>query len=64
MKYSEAIKKLRLIMCYTQEEFGALFGVSFSTVNRWEAGLHEPTMKIKRKLKEYFDKENIKIEVE
>lgn len=34
-------------MCLTQTKFGAKFGVSFGTVNRWEAGTHEPTMKIK-----------------
>ncbi len=64
MKYSEAIKKLRLRMCLTKAEFAALFNVSFATVNRWEAGSHEPTMKIKRLLKYYFEKENINIEVE
>lgn len=48
MKYSEAIKKLRLRMCLTQAEFAALFNVSFATVNRWEAGSHEPTMKMRQ----------------
>lgn len=63
MKYNEAVKKLRLKMCLTQTEFGELFGVTFGTVNRWEAGTFEPTMKIKRKLKAYFEKYNIEIEV-
>lgn len=50
MKYNEAIKKVRLKMCLTQTEFGTLFGVTFGTVNRWEAGTHEPTMEIKEDL--------------
>ena len=58
MKYNEAIKKVRLKMCLTQTEFGALFGVTFGTFNRWEAGTHEPTMKIKRMLMPYL--KNIK----
>lgn len=64
MKYSEAIKKLRLIMCLTQTEFRALFGISYITVNRWESGKYEPTMRIKRKMKDFFEKEDIKLEVD
>lgn len=62
MKYSEAIRKLRLKMCLTQEKFGSLFGVTFGTVNRWESSAHEPTMKIKRMLIPYFEKYNILVE--
>lgn len=61
MKYSEAIKKIRLKMCLTQSEFGALFGVTFGTVNRWEAGTYEPTMKTKRMLLPYFEKYKIEV---
>ena len=50
-------------MCLTQTEFGNLFNVSFVTVNRWEAGTHEPTMKIKKQLKKFFKRENIEVEV-
>ncbi len=62
MSYKDAIKKLRKKMLLTQEEFGQLFGVAFSTVNRWESGKFEPTMKIKRELAPYFEKYNIQIE--
>lgn len=51
MTYSEAIKKLRNKLILTQTEFGELFGVSFATVNRWEAGKFKPTTKLKRKQK-------------
>ena len=49
-------------MCLTQTEFGTLFGVTFGTVNRWEAGTHEPTMKIKRMLMPYLEKYKIEVE--
>ena len=37
-------------MLLTQEEFASMLGVSYATVNRWENGHFEPTMKTKRKL--------------
>lgn len=54
MEYSLKIKALREKMLLTQEEFASLLGVSFSSVNRWERGHYEPTMKIKRKLNKLF----------
>jgi putative transcriptional regulator len=62
MTYSQAIKKLRLSMCLTQNEFGRIFGVTFGTVNRWESGKFTPTMKIKRQMMSYFEERNIKID--
>ena len=50
MKYAEAIKTLRQKMLITQTELANLLGVSFVSVNRWENGVFEPTMKIKREL--------------
>lgn len=52
--YGKMIIKLREKMIFTQTEFAQLLGVSFATVNRWEAGKHEPTIKMKRKLKALF----------
>lgn len=57
----EAIKKLRNKLILTQTEFGELFGVSFATINRWEAGKFKPTIKLKRKLAPYFRKYDIEI---
>lgn len=54
MKYSEAIKLLRLKMCLTQTEFGMLFNVSFVSVNRWETKKFNPTIKAKKKLNQLF----------
>ena len=51
----EDIKQLRESLLLTQVEFAEKLGVSFETVNRWENGKHEPTMKMKRKLKKLQD---------
>ena len=37
------IKKLRTRMGLTQEQFAAKVGVSFATVNRWEASKAKPS---------------------
>ncbi len=52
--YGKMIIKLRQKMIFTQSEFAQLLGVSFATVNRRETGKHEPTIKMKRKLKALF----------
>lgn len=60
MSYAERIKKLREKLIVSQKELGDILGVSYVTVNRWETGKFEPTIKMKRKLQELFDKNNIK----
>lgn len=62
MKWSDKIKELRNKLFITQAELGEMLGTSFSTVNRWEQDLHEPTMKMKRKLNDLFKKNNIDVE--
>ena len=62
MTYSMAIKKLRSKMLLTQTEFAKFLGVKFGTVNRWEAGAFEPTMKTKRKLARLFRENGIVVE--
>ncbi len=64
MKYANAIKKLRRKLLLTQNEFAELLGVKLVTVSRWESGKFEPTMRVKRKLRELFEKNNIEIKVE
>lgn len=51
MEWAKEIKAYRERELITQEELAAKLGVSFATVNRWERGHHEPTMKMKRELK-------------
>ena len=61
MYYPTAIKRLRNKLLLTQQEFADLVGVKLVTVNRWESGKYEPTMKKKRKLRELFEENNIKL---
>lgn len=62
MNWAENINKLRNKMLLTQQELAKLLNVAYVSINRWENGVHEPTMKVKRELMKLF-KEN-KIEVE
>ena len=62
MTYAEAIKKLRSKMLLTQMEFAQFLGVSLASINRWETGRFEPTMKIKRKLAPLFKEHGIEVE--
>ena len=64
MTYQEQIIKLRKDLLLSQAELATLMGVSFATVNRWEKGHHEPTIKQKRALKELCRKKKIKWEIE
>lgn len=57
MTYKEAVKKLRLKMLMTQEEFAKLLDVSFATINRWEIGKVMPTRKAELTL-DIFRKDN------
>ena len=57
MTYAEKIKKLRSVMLVTQKELASLLNVSAVTVNRWENGRFDPSIKEKRKLAIFF-KEN------
>lgn len=50
------IKKIRLDMMLTQEEFAKLLGVSFASVNRYENGKSVPTLKAQRKIKGLMEK--------
>jgi putative transcriptional regulator len=46
----------------TQEEFARSLSVSFESVNRWENGKCEPTIKVKRKLAPMFEKYGWKVD--
>ena len=63
MKYSEAVRLVRRKMLLTQTEFAKYMEVSFATINRWESGEYEPTMKMKRKLAPLFEQYKIEVEV-
>lgn len=54
--YANLIKKLRTKLILSQTEFFELLGTTFGTVNRWESGKHEPTIKMNRKIVELCQK--------
>lgn len=64
MDYASIIKKLRNKLLLTQAEFAELLGVSFESVNRWENSKNEPTMKMKRKIVQLCNENNIAYESE
>ena len=59
MNYSEQVKKIRAELLVTQEELASMLGVTFATLNRWENGHHEPSMKQKRALREFCKKNKV-----
>lgn len=59
MNYKKLVKEIREKLIITQEELAALLEVSFASINRWETGKHEPTVKVKRKIVELCKKNNI-----
>lgn len=62
MDYQRLVKELREKLILTQQEFANLLGVSFASINRWETGKHEPTIKIKRKIVQLCKENNIDLE--
>ncbi len=62
MNYPAKIKEIREVLLLSQEELADELGVSFATVNRWENGHHEPTIKAKRAIRDYCRKKKIKWE--
>ena len=60
--YPSAIRKLRAKLNISQTELAAILGVSFTSVNRWEKGHHQPTVIAKEKLKQLFKYNHIIME--
>lgn len=60
--YSSAIRRLRAKLNISQTELAGILGVSFTSVNRWERGHHEPTVIAREKLKQLFKENNIDME--
>ena len=56
--FSERTKK---IIVLSQEEFAKLLGVSFTSINRWEAIRHEPIIKNKRKIVDLCKENNFSL---
>ena len=62
MNWQNIIRTIRVKLFITQTELADMIGVSFASVNRWEQGHHEPTMKAKRKLAAICRENNIEME--
>ena len=62
MDYPQLIKTLRGKLLITQTELAEMLGCTFASVNRWERGHHEPTIKMKRKIVELCRKNKIKVD--
>ena len=62
MNYKRLVKELREKLIITQEELAQLLGVSFASINRWETGKHEPTIKVKRKIVDLCMKNGVDLE--
>ena len=52
MSYSEQIKRIRADLLVTQTELAEMLGVTFATINRWERGHHEPSIRQKRAIRD------------
>lgn len=61
MNYAMMIKEYREKTLISQQDLADLLGVAFVSVNRWENGHYEPTMKMKKKLIVLFKENNIVI---
>ena len=59
MNYPALIKKIRNELLITQTELAEMLGVAFATVNRWERGHHEPTLRQKRALRDLCKRKRI-----
>ena len=56
MDYPKLLKEYREKMFLSQEDLAQKLGISYVTVNRWENGKFEPTIKMKKKLYNMFKK--------
>ena len=61
--YPDALIKLRAKLNLSQTELADLLGVSFTSVNRWEKGHHEPTVIVKSKLNDLFKEYEIEVKI-
>ena len=59
MDYSKIIYELRQRLCLTQNEMANLLGVGITSVSRWEQGHFEPTMQIKKKIKQIIEENDL-----
>ena len=59
--YQKLVMELRNKLVISQTELADMLGVSFASVNRWEKGHYEPTIKVKRKIIELCKKNGVEL---
>lgn len=62
MEVPALIKAIRETLLVTQTELAEMLGVSFATVNRWENGHYEPSIRQRRAIRDICRKNNIPYE--
>ena len=62
MDYPVLIKQLRKKLLVSQTELAEMLGISFASVNRYENGKSNPTIRVQRKLRDLFKKAGMKVE--
>lgn len=63
MSFSNDIKMIRQRCLLSQQDFAKVLGVSFATVNRWEAGRSRPTYKTMKLIDDYCKKNDIDFDI-
>ena len=59
MEFKDMLKKARLQAMLSQQEMAKELGVSFSSLNRWEAGVRRPNYAGQRAFKNFCDSHEI-----
>ena len=59
--YQKLVMELRNKLVISQTELASLLNVSFASVNRWEKGHYEPTIKVKRKIIELCKENEVRL---
>ena len=62
MSFSEELKNIRQHSFLSQEAFARELNVSFSSVNRWEAGRAKPNLVAMKNIKAYCEAHSIDFE--
>ena len=62
MKYASIVKQIRTKCKLSQSQLAEKLSVSFATVNRWEREKHEPSMRQRRKIRDFCLDNKIDIE--
>ena len=60
MEFKDMLKKARLQAMLSQQDMAKELGVSFSSLNRWEAGVRKPNYAGQRAFKNFCDNHGIK----